>query len=170
MKKGGLGGSHTWTGLKFEKSKGVLDIFEKTRGFHVNEKKIYKGGKLLAESYPKNSFYKFLESKNINFEKILSGRIIPDDTLLVLKTKTFFIFEKKFQEVSGSTDEKLQTAQFKILQYRKLLEPLGYKVMFVYLLNNWFKQQKYKDVLNYIRTIEGCNYFFEDIPLNYLGV
>lgn len=27
-----------------------------------------------------------------------------------------------------------------------------------YLLNNWFSRPEYKDVLNYIHSVDGCDY------------
>ena len=46
------------------------------------------------------------------------------------------ILEIKFQEVAGSTDEKLQTCDFKIKQYRKLLSRLNIEVKYIYILND----------------------------------
>ncbi len=170
MKKGGIGGSHTKTGLVFEKNTNILDVFTKLASYSVRENLIYHNGILVAESYPKNSFYMFLKKNNIDYKKIISTKLLPDDSLFVLKTKTFFIIEKKFQQVGGSTDEKLQTADFKIKQYRKLLAPLNLGINFIYILNNWFKHPRYNDVLNYINNIDGCNYFFGKIPLKYLDL
>jgi hypothetical protein len=48
--------------------------------------------------------------------------------------------EVKYQQVAGSVDEKLQTCDFKLKQYLKLVASLGIKVEYVYVLNNWFKK------------------------------
>jgi len=66
-----------------------------------------------------------------------------------------------------SVDEKLQTWKFKKLQYQRLLKPLNLKIEFYFILWDYFLDSKYKDVLNFIRT-EGCDYFFWEIPLDYL--
>ena len=42
-------------------------------------------------------------------------------------------------------------------------------VQYMYLLSDWFKQSKYKDVLDYIISV-GCEYYFEYIPLQKLGL
>jgi hypothetical protein len=47
---------------------------------------------------------------------------------------------KNILSVAGSVDEKLQTCDFKRKQYLKLVQPLGIKVEYVYVLNDWFKQ------------------------------
>lgn len=52
---------------------------------------------------------------------------------------------------------------------KKLFEPLSYKVEFIYIFNDWFKQDQYKDVLEYIREM-GCWYFFNSLPLTVIGV
>ena len=73
-----------------------------------------------------------------------------------------YIIEMKYQSQSGSVDEKLQTCDFKKKQYEKLLKPLSIKVEYYYFLNDWFNQDKYKDVFDYIKKV-GCKYFIENI-------
>jgi hypothetical protein len=80
-----------------------------------------------------------------------------------------FILEVKHQEVAGSVDEKLQTCDFKRKQYQKLLSQLNMEVEYVYILDNWFRNAKYKDVLDYIISV-GCQYYFSYIPLQKLGL
>ena len=88
----------------------------------------------------------------------------------MIVNNTLFIIEIKFQNVAGSTDEKLQTCDFKIKQYRKLLSQLNVEVQYVYVLNKWFEKPEYKDVLDYIISINGCSYYFEYLPLQKLGL
>ncbi len=80
-----------------------------------------------------------------------------------------FIIECKFQKKPGSVDEKLQTCDFKKQQYQKLLAQLNIEAEYIYLLSDWFKQKKYKDVLDYIISVR-CSYYFEYIPLHKLGL
>ena len=42
-------------------------------------------------------------------------------------------------------------------------------VEYIYLLSDWFKNPKYKDVLDYIISMH-CQYYFEYIPLTKLGL
>jgi len=74
--------------------------------------------------------------------------LLPDDALLVIVRETLFIIEVKYQQVEGSVDEKLQTCDFKCKQYLKLVGSLGLKVEYVYVLNDWFRNPRYKDVLD----------------------
>ncbi|MCX7862494.1 MAG: hypothetical protein N2449_05820 [Bacteroidales bacterium] len=94
---------------------------------------------------------------------------MPDDAILVIIRETLFIIEVKYQQVPGSVDEKLQTCDFKRKQYLKLVTPLGYRVEYVYVLNDWFKKPEYKDVLNYIQSV-NCHYKFNELPLSWLGL
>lgn len=171
MKKGGVGGHLTKSGLRFEEIVDINKAFGALKDHRIEENKLYSDSTKVAEFYSKHELYKFLEKKGVKFDKIISKKILPDIAVLVLKTNTFFIFEVKYQEVEGSTDEKLQTCDFKIKQYRKLLEAtLHYKVNYVYVLNDWFRGKKYKDVLEYIKSIDGCDYLFNKVPKEYLSL
>ncbi len=94
---------------------------------------------------------------------------MPDDSIFVIVNNTMYIVECKFQKVNGSVDEKLQTCDFKKKQYRKLLSRANIDVEYIYLLSDWFKAPKYKDVLDYIISV-GCSYYFEYIPLYKFGL
>jgi len=124
----------------------------------------------VAILFKKYSLYKYLKNKGIDYTKLISKRVLPDDAIFVIVNNTFFILEIKFQEVSGSTDEKLQTCDFKIKQYRKLLSQLNVEVKYIYILNDWFKKPEYKDVLDYIISIDGCYYYFNYLPLQKIGL
>ena len=111
----------------------------------------------------KNKLYKYLTSKGKNYKSVISKKLLPDEAYFNLKTKEFNVYEKKFQCNEGSADEKLQTCAFKIQQFRKigtLLE--AEKVTYTYILSEWFRRDMYKDVLEYIKSVPGCDYIFED--------
>jgi len=175
MKIGGKGGGNTTSGLKFERKVDLKVLIEKIPGYEVKQIKgmcgnaIFFKNKMVARSFKKYEFYKFLEENDINWEKIISKRLLPDDALLVIIRETLFIIEVKYQQVSGSVDEKLQTCDFKRKQFQKLVQPLGLKVEYVYVLNDWFKKPEYKDVLDYINSV-NCHYKFGEIPLSWLGL
>ncbi|MFQ3675301.1 MAG: hypothetical protein SNJ64_02005 [Endomicrobiia bacterium] len=170
MKKGGTGGENTKSGLLFEKRVDVLSLIRNQKDYAVKGNVIYFKNEEVALSFKKHGLYKYLESKKINYKNYISAKLIPDDVLYVITNNTFYILEIKFQEVSGSTDEKLQTCDFKIKQYRKLLSQLNVKVEYIYILNDWFKKPEYKDVLDYISSIEGCSYYFNYLPLHKIGL
>ena len=171
MIRGGKGGSKTTLhGLHFEKRTDFATVISKVPGYTVDGDVVLFKGKEIARLYKKRRLYsKFLAPLGIDYRKIISKRLEPDDAVLVLPNKTLYIVEQKTQEVSGSVDEKLQTCDFKLRQYKKLVASLGLEVKYVYVLDDWFKEEKYKDTLDYIKSV-GCDYFFEELPLGYLGL
>ena len=102
-------------------------------------------------------------------KSIISRKLLPDNAICIILRDTLFIIEVKYQQTPGSVDEKLQTCDFKRKQYQKLVKQLGLKVEYVYVLNEWFKDKKYRDVLDYIDCV-NCHYKFEEIPLSWLGL
>lgn len=108
----------------------------------------------------KNKLYKYLEKNKIDWTKIISRKLLPDEAYYNPKTKEFIIYEKKYQQTEGSADEKPQTCGFKIWEYKKLGKAIGAeKVTYVYLLSSWFAQNKYRDMLEYIRNeVKDCDY------------
>lgn len=170
MKKGGLGGANTKTGLYFEGKVDFLTFIAKRENYSVKGNTIFYNKKKVALSFKKYGLYKYLEENSVDYKKIISKRLLPDDAIFVIVNNTLFILEIKFQEVAGSTDEKLQTCDFKIKQYRKLLSQLNIEVQYVYILNDWFKKPEYKDVLDYIISIDGCSYYFNYLPLQKIGL
>ncbi len=170
MKKGGIGGANTKTGLYFEGKVDFLTFIRSQKNYKIKGIKIFYEGQEVALSFKKRGLYKYLEERGIDYRKFISKRLLPDDVIFVIANNTFFIIEVKFQQVDGSTDEKLQTCDFKIKQYRKLLSRLNVEVQYVYILNEWFMGSKYKDVLDYIVSINGCSYYFNYLPLQKIGL
>jgi len=180
MKKGGIGGGNTTTGLRFEGKVDFMTLIEQVPGYSAkpeygvidNSKAgtdIYFEGKAVATCFKKHQFYKFLEQEGVDWENIISKKLLPDDAILVILREMLFIIEVKYQEVAGSVDEKLQTCDFKRKQYVKLVSEIGLKVEYVYVLNDWFKHPSYRDVLDYIHSV-NCHYRFNELPLEWLGL
>jgi hypothetical protein len=170
MKKGGIGGSNTKTGLTFEGDTDLSTFLARQKGYSVKGHDVYFQDEVVAQLFKKHSFYKvFLAKHDVDWTKVISKKLLPDDSVFVLINNTVFIIECKFQQVNGSVDEKLQTCDFKKKQYKKLLSRANLEVEYVYLLNNWFRNPVYKDVLDYIISV-GCQFYFEYIPLNKLGL
>jgi hypothetical protein len=175
MKSGGIGGAKTLTGLNFESKVDFQKLLEKIPGYRIAKipdkagMGVFFEDKLVARCFRKNNFYSFLDESKVDWHNILSKRLLPDDALLVIVRETLFIIEVKYQQVAGSVDEKLQTCDFKRKQYVKLVASLGLKVEYVYVLNDWFKHPSYKDVLDYINSV-NCHYKFDELPLAWLGL
>lgn len=186
MIRNGKGGGNTKTGLIFEGKTDLETFLSKQKGYKIkaeqetvlfkgkNQKitvrNVYYNSDKVAELYKKNEFYAVLLKKlNIEWEQYISKKLLPDDSIFVIIRNTVFIVECKHQQVAGSVDEKLQTCDFKKKEYKKLLSKANLDVEYIYLLDEWFKNPKYKDVLDYIHSV-NCDYYFEYIPLYKFGL
>lgn len=175
MKTGGLGGANTLTGLNFESKVDFQKLLVKIPGYSIAKisdkagKGIFFKEKLVARCFKRHDFYRFLEESKVNWQKMLSKKLLPDDAMLVIVRETLFIIEVKHQYVADSVDEELMLCDFERKQYLKLVAPLGLKVEYVYVLNDWFKKPEYKDVLDYIHSV-NCHYKFNELPLAWLGL
>ena len=175
MIKDGIGGANTQTGLLFEERVDIKRLLQGFEGYELVETsnksgyKVFYDGKEVARCFQKHEFYRFIAEFKIDWKEHLSKQLLPDNGLFVIVRDTLFIIEIKFQQVAGSVDEKLQTCDFKRKQYTKLVHSLGWRVEYVYVLNDWFKEDCYKDTLDYIHNV-NCHYMFNEIPLKWLGL
>ena len=107
----------------------------------------------------KHNLYRYMDKLGIKWKDIISKKLLPDEAYFDENTKELRIYEKKFQQVSGSADEKPQTCAFKIHQFKKIGNAIGAKsVTYTYLLSSWFAKPEYKDMLEYIKSVDGCDY------------
>lgn len=157
-------------GLWFEQETSLATALENA-GYTVMGNYVYVNGKQAAWiSRSRKDIYKyFLEPAGVDWAGLLSKRMYPDEAFYNMNTHYMYIIEKKFQNSPGSVDEKLQTCDFKKKQYCKLLGAMGIWVEYLYVCNDWFRQDAYKDVIAYINSV-GCHIVFNEIPLHYLGL
>ena len=175
MKTDGLGDANTLTGLMFERNVDFQKLIGSIPGYSVRKDHdkagmgVFFKDKLVARCFRKPDFYDFLSESGIDWKQVVSKRLLPDDALLVIVHETLFIIEVKHQQVAEYVYRKLQTCDFKRKQYLKLVAPLGLRVEYVYVLNDWFRKPRYKDVLDYIHSV-NCHYKFNELPLSWLGL
>ncbi len=186
MIKNGKGGGNTITGLIFEGKTDLGTFLSSQKGYSVREveeqihthgnnvtikvRTVFYNNEKVAELYKKYEFYNSLLMKlDIDWNKYISKRLLPDDSIFVIIKNTVYIIECKHQQVGGSVDEKLQTCDFKKKEYKKLLSKANLDVEYIYLLDDWFRNEKYRDVLDYIHSVD-CDYYFEYIPLYRFGL
>ena len=178
MIKGGKGGANTnATGLAFERKVALSDLLIK-EGFSIRrtehgETLFDRDGGMIGVLLPKYKMYKYLFKNGLIQDReakdVLSKRLLPDNALINFTNKTLYIIEVKFQGKAGSTDEKLQTCDYKKKKYIKLFGKHVNKVEFIYILNEWFEKPEYGDTLGYVEEM-GCHYYFKQIPLENLGL
>ena len=175
MIRDGVGGANTRTGLVFEDRCDFVTLLKDVPGYRITERKgagcdVLFHDELVAHTFKKNAFYRYLEQQDVDWQSKISKKLLPDDAIIVIVRKTLHIIEVKFQRVAGSVDEKLQTCDFKRKQYQKLVSELDLAVAYIYVLNSdWFDNPSYKDVLDYIRSV-NCDYCFDKLPLEWLGL
>jgi hypothetical protein len=175
MKTGGFGGANTLTGLNFESKVDFQTLLGKISGYSIDKitdkagMGVFFEGELIARCFKKHDFYKFLDEFEVDWHKMLSEKLLPDDAMLVIVRETLFIIEVNYQKMTDAEDEELMLCDFNRKQYLKLVAPLGFKVEYVYVLNDWFKKPEYKDMLDYIQSV-NCHYRFNELPLAWLGL
>lgn len=165
------GGSQTnKNGLAFERDTSLEEALINA-GYVIKSGNVYdKNNNFIGLSIPKNNLYKnFLEKEKIDYKKYNSKKWLPDEAFLNFETKTIYIIEKKYQQTSGSVDEKLPNCDFKKKEYQKLFNPLNIKVEYIYVFNDWFRDYQYTDVLKYIIDVD-CKYYYNEIPFTALGL
>lgn len=128
-------------------SKNILknwQIFEKTTSLDSHYNILSKGNFHLDIKFINDNnnmkkiqnFQKFYANLSLNINQG-HGCKKPDECYVSTETKTIFIIEKKYQNKSGSTCEKIQTPDYKLWYFTKLLP--DYKVIYIYTLSDWFK-------------------------------
>ena len=170
MIKGGIGGANTLTGLVYEGKVDLKTFLNQQPGYRVEGSHVLYQDKEVGQIFKKHELYsQFLKPRGIDWRNCISAQLLPDNGIYVIINNTVYIIEVKTQNVGGSVDEKLQTCDFKKKQYQKLFFLLNIEVQYIYILDEWFRNPRYKDVLDYIISV-GCQYYFQYIPLQKLGL
>ena len=154
MNKGtGAGGLNTnKNGLKFEELTNFKDRYESIQPSRngIGSEVKFKGHLRTFIKVSKSALHKYMNKigeKNMTL-KPAAGCKEPDEAYIDLEKNIVFIIEKKFQQESGSVDEKLQTGCFKQSHYKELFP--NFKIYYMYCLSDWFKRNEYESVLNYL--------------------
>lgn len=194
MKKGGTFGDHTKTGKTFEEATDLATFIEHHYDLQPLSSNLYKPkelmrsfdvfdretGKHIGMVTRKAQFHKVIkEFYNIDFEARDVPKWEPDDVYINEDSNTFFIIEKKFQQTSGSTDEKILAFAEKAEQYRYAMEgiPIEYRphLIFVgmfneeYWLNNKNSHKNYECNLNWIMR-KGIWTIFDEYTFEMFGL
>lgn len=192
MNKNGKGGKNTGSGDKFDKKtvralrKDLID-----KGYNLTNKEwvakknktkdkskskklrrynftnITKGGKSCGIILFRGEFINYLKNKDVNPKECVSKVETPD--YVIIKGNDCYVVEVKYQNTPGSVDEKIETSGFKVKQYRKMVSELSLNVKYIYVFNDWFKQDKYKDALDYIEEL-GNKYVFNELKCSDIGL
>lgn len=103
----------------------------------------------------------WVKERGVILTDYLSWAFQPDEAYFLPDENEVIIYEKKAQHTSGSADEKLGNCAWKIKEYKDLFNACGInKVSYIFIFNDWFKQDRYSKLLKYIRSVDDCDYFF----------
>lgn len=145
----GAGGANTnKNGIPYEKITDLKDeftILEKNKFF--SKIKFKNNEKVFIRTEQSNLFKYMKNHINSNITPA-HGCKNPDECYIF--NDTIFIIEKKFQQVSGSVCEKIQTPHFKKWQYERTFP--NYNVIYMYCLSDWFRENCKSELeyLNYL--------------------
>ena len=181
----GAGGSKTnLNGIHFEQKVYLYEwIIKKGYDLRAEGKstdrtqlyKIYKGDEFIGWYGRQSKIYHALKElfptklTNEHIKSVLSKKINPDAFILTINGK-LTIFEKKWQQSSGSVDEKIQTAPYKIEMFNKLLKNLNVEVSYQYILSSWFKKREYRNVKEYYENNKSISIWTYDENLDEMNV
>jgi hypothetical protein len=82
MKTGGVGGANTLTGLNFENKVDFQKLLAGIPGYNLAKipnkagMGVFFERKLVARCFRKHDFYKFLDESNINWQKVISKKLL----------------------------------------------------------------------------------------------
>lgn len=135
----GAGGSNTnKNGLPYEELTDLHTEFDVIETHKYSKKIVFHIKKEVNLIYTKqSSLFKCMDSKIDKAIPKAHGCKNPDECYINEDKKIVFIIEKKFQQVSGSVCEKIQTPDFKMWQYNRTFP--GYEIVYIYCLSEWFK-------------------------------
>ena len=132
------GKNTTINGLLYEKLTDLSSnytIIKQNKNHNIIKFNEYDKEFIITEKY---NFIKYLNNKIDNKINKAHGCIHPDECIIDEKEKLIYIIEKKFQQSNGSICEKIQTSDFKLWQYSRLLK--NYKIIYIYCLSEWYRE------------------------------
>lgn len=74
-----------------------------------------------------------------------------------------------FQRIVGTCQFRVPWFGYPCGYSSLTFNPLHFDVEFIYIFNDWFLDERYRDTLDYIEYM-GCHYFYNEIPLYFLGL
>ena len=137
----GAGGAKTTkNGLKFEELTDLNSEYETSTEIENGQMITFLGSDKEYVSSKKTQGFKYMAANN-NMDptvKKMHGCKSFDGCYINEEAKIMFIKEDKYQQVSGSICEKIQTPHAKIWQLNRTFP--GYEIVYMYVLSEWYKK------------------------------
>lgn len=151
----GFGGANTQTGLFFEIETDLKTNLEKA---NIDISNI-----IFCCKY---DFPKLMKKYDFDMTEYFGKRYLPDEGFIY--KNHLYIIEKKYQSVSGSVDEKIQTGPYKKLIYDICAEKLGLNgASYIYLLKgSAFNTPKYTTHQIPYLINNGISVYFDNFPIS----
>jgi len=182
----GAGGAKTnQTGLSFEEDV-YLKSWIEDKGYKLNQidkststrsvlYEILENNEVIGYYGRQHKIYLALQKiepliTNEYIANVFSTEIRPDAFIISKKPRVLTIFEKKWQQSSGSVDEKIQTAPYKIAMFEKLLRNFKISVQYQYILSSWFRSDQYRNIKEYYEDNKKVNIWVDGENLSDLDV
>jgi len=153
MIENGTGGVNTQTGKFFEIE---TDLITNLTNANIDISNI--------TFCKQHDFPRLLKSKGFDMKKHFGKKFLPDEAFIY--NNHLYIIEKKYQQVNGSVDEKIQTGPYKKLVFDECATALGLNgCTYIYLLSESFNVEKYTlHQIPYLRN-QGIQVYFSKIPI-----
>lgn len=158
----GAGGANTnASGLSFEK---ISEIPLKNIESSTFSDKVlfeYDNHQFQLQHIKKANLFPFMDSIQKLDKSVECGHGCkqPDECYIEISKKLVFIIEKKNQNRAGSVCEKIQTAPFKLYQYKRHFPQCN--VHYIYCLSEWF-QDNCKAELKYLTDLNIPYFFYNE--------
>lgn len=134
----GAGGKNTnKNGLPYEQLTDLKSHYDVIISSVHHKEIIFHGYEVPITTTKQSNVFKHLSKYISKDVEKAHGCKNPDECFIDHKHKVIFILEKKFQQVSGSVCEKIQTPDFKIWQYSRTFP--DFEIVYMYCLSDWFK-------------------------------
>lgn len=149
----GAGGSNTnKNGLSFQEITKLPSSHKEKIG-QFTYIKFQNVDKLFIQAFNKDLIKYMNMNGQVNLNiTFASGCKSQDEVYINEHDKIIYIIEKKFQQGSGSVDEKIQTGIFKKIHYTRLFQ--NYKIYYIYCLSDWYKKKEYVSTLDLLKEFD----------------
>lgn len=157
---------NTSSGSKFEIDTDIQAALQ-AEGYIANGN-VSSNGVYSLEFNSKYSFNRWVKEEfDVSWESVgIKWNMLPDESVFCREILRLTILEKKCQKMAGSVDEKILTGVAKALAYQKLFAGTGVEVQYAFLLNDWFKSERYTYFIDLNDTF-GVKTFFNTVPTSF---
>lgn len=129
------------------------------KGF-TDSYRVFRRGRKRFWTFEKNALNRYMKkTKQYRDSSLLMH---PDEAVVDAYGKNIVLFEKKFQQIKGSVDEKFQSGNFKLKHFKHLYP--GYNIKYCYILSDFFRNKRYKPIIKHYSKNKNIEVLFVTDP------